>query len=119
MFDDAADEIFVNQALSLLAGTHQDLFTDPVDPTWDSGGFLMNIIQRFICKDILPAADIIQMRPDIPPCFRATQVGECAVDINPLSDCSIALHSRGVSQLCLPNDKLDGIRRGLTTGFLC
>ena len=59
MFDDVADEVFVNQALFLLAGIHQALFTDPVNPAWDSGGFLINIIQCFICEDILPATAAI------------------------------------------------------------
>lgn len=32
MFNDIADEVFIDQAFPLLAGIHQDFFTDPVDP---------------------------------------------------------------------------------------
>ena len=32
MFNDVADKVFIDQAFSLLAGIHQALFTDPVDP---------------------------------------------------------------------------------------
>ena len=75
MFNDVADKVFIDQAFSLLAGIHQTLFTDPVDPAGDPGGFLIDIIQRFIRVDVPPAAGISQMGLDVLFCLRTVQVG--------------------------------------------
>ena len=103
MFNDVADKVFIDQAFSLLAGIHQALFTDPVDPAWDPGGLLIDIIQRFVCEDVLPAAGISQMGLDVPFGFRTVQMGKDTVDIDPLPDSSIPLHPEFIPQFRLPH----------------
>lgn len=44
MFNDIADKVHIDQAFPQLAGIHQALFADPVDPVRDPGGFLIDII---------------------------------------------------------------------------
>ncbi len=101
MFNDVADKVFIDQAFSLLAGIHQALFTDPVDPAGDPGRLLIDIIQRFVCEDVLPAAGISQMGLDVPLCLRTIQVGKDTVDIDPLPDSSIPLHPEFIPQFRL------------------
>ena len=103
MFNDIAHEMFIDQAFSLLAGIHQALFTDPVDPAWDPGGLLIDIIQRFVCEDVLPAAGISQMGLDVPFGFSTVQMGKDTVDIDPLPDSSIPLHPEFIPQFRLPD----------------
>ena len=86
MLNNVVDKVFIDQAFSLLAGIHQALFTDPVDPAWNPGGFLIDIIQRFIREDVLPAAGISQMGLDVPFGFGTVQMGKDTVDIDPLPD---------------------------------
>ena len=38
MLNNVVDKVFIDQAFSLLAGIHQALFTDPVDPAGDPSG---------------------------------------------------------------------------------
>ena len=103
MFNDIEDKVFIDQAFSLLAGIHQALFTDPVDPAWDPGGFLIDIIQRFVCEDVLPAAGISQMGLDVPLGFGTVQMGKDTVDIDSLPDSSIPLHPEFIPQFRLSN----------------
>ncbi len=103
MFNDVADKVFIDKALPLLAGIHQALFTDPVDPARDSCGLLIDIIQGFLRKDVLPAAGISQMGLDVSFGFRTVQMGKDTVDIDPLPDCRIALHSEFIPQFRLPD----------------
>ena len=114
MFNDVADKVFIDQAFSLLAGIHQALFTDPVDPAWDPGGLLIDIIQRFVCEDVLPAAGISQMGLDVPFGFGTVQMGKDTVDIDPLPDSSIPLHPEFIPQFRLPHKdkrhRADGIK---------
>ena len=114
MFNDIADEVFIDQAFPLLAGIHQALFTDPVDPAWDPGGLLIDIIQCFICEDVLSAAGISQMGLDVPFGFRTVQMGKDTVDIDPLTDCSEPLHPEFIPQFRLPDKdkrhRADGIK---------
>ena len=114
MFNDIADKVFIDQAFPLLAGIHQALFTDPVDPAWDPGGLLIDIIQRFVCEDVLPAAGISQMGLDVPFGFGTVQMGKDTVDIDPLPDSSIPLHPEFIPQFRLPDKdkrhRADGIK---------
>lgn len=66
--------MFINEALPLLAGIHQAAVTDPVDPPGDPGGFPENLIHGLVCKDLLPAAGILQVGTDIFFRFRAVKV---------------------------------------------
>ena len=114
MFNDVADKVFIDQAFPLLAGIHQALFTDPVDSTRNPCGLLIDIIQRFIREDVLPAAGISQMGLDVPFGFGTVQMGKDTVDINPLPDSSIPLHPEFIPQFRLPDKdkchRADGIK---------
>ena len=114
MFNDVADKVFIDQAFSLLAGIHQALFTDPIDPARDSSGLLVDIIQCFIREDVLPAAGISQMGLDVPLCFGTVQVRKDTVDIDPLPDSSVPLHPEFIPQFRLPHKhkrhRADGIK---------
>ena len=114
MFNDVVDKVFIDQAFPLLAGIHQAFFADPVDPAWDPGGLLIDIIQRFVCEDVLPAAGISQMGLDVPFGFRTVQMGKDTIDIDPLPDCRISLHPKFIPQLRLPDKderhRADGIK---------
>ena len=61
MFNDITHQMFIDQAFSLLAGIHQALFADAVDPPRDLGGFFIDIVQCPVCEDILPSPGIDQM----------------------------------------------------------
>ena len=114
MFNDIADEVFIDQAFSLLAGIHQALFTDPVDPARDPRGLLIDIVQGFLREDVLPAAGISQMGLDVPFSFGTVQMGKDTVDIDPLPDCSVPLHPEFIPQFRLPHKdkrhRADGIK---------
>src|SRR5699024_4868100 len=103
MFNDVADKVLIDQAFPLLAGIHQALFTDSVDPAWDPGGLLIDIIQCFIREDVLPTAGISQMGLDVPFGFGTVQVGKDTVDINSLPDSSVPLHPEFIPQFRLPD----------------
>ena len=62
MINDITHKVFVDQTFSLLAGIHQTLFTDTVDPPRDPGGFFIDIVQCPVCKNVLSSSGIGQMR---------------------------------------------------------
>ena len=113
MFNNVADKVFINQTFSLLAGIHQALFTDPVDPARDPRGLLIDIVQGFLREDVLPAAGISQMGLDVPFSFGTVQMGKDTVDIDPLPDCSVPLHPEFIHSSSAPQGQApsaDGIK---------
>ena len=114
MLNNVVDKVFIDQAFSLLAGIHQALFTDPVDPAGDPSGLLIDIIQCFVREDVLPAAGISQMGLDVPFGFGTVQMGKDTVDIDPLPDSSLPLHPEFIPQFRLPHKdkrhRADGIK---------
>ena len=61
MLNNVVDQMFIDQAFSLLAGIHQALFADAVDAPRYPGRFFIDIVQCPVCEDILPSPGIDQM----------------------------------------------------------
>ena len=79
MLGDILHDMFIDQAFPLLAGIHQTLFTEPVDPARDPGGFLEDIINGAVGEDILPPSGICQMCVNVFSRFRTIQVRQYIV----------------------------------------
>jgi len=52
MIDHKTNHMIINQMFILLKSIHETFFTDPVDPSRYSDGFLINIIQSSIGKNV-------------------------------------------------------------------
>ena len=95
MLINIANHVVVHQLLVLLESICQALLTDTVYNPWDARGDAENLIYGFIREGVqLSAAGVFHVSADILRRLRPIKVRQDAVDIDTLTDGSIALEAQ-------------------------